>query len=279
MLRWPIGFSTGCFYRHRITDCLEPIRRREFTLLEISSSLTHFNYKQPAEVEAVRRAIQDLGMCVHSVHAPYAHDLDISHPDSGVRAAAGRELTSAAEAAGKLEARNLVVHPGPERSFHPPAEERRQRLEHAVEILDQLALRCRELGVRLMLENMLPLLIFGNTGDMLTMLGSLMHGPAGVCLDTGHAFLSGNLLNVLHKLSAFIQMLHIHDNWGRLDDHLPPGQGHIPWPQVMQELAKIPFDGVLIQELIHRPDQSMETILDQAALSRDYLLQLEVEES
>lgn len=276
MSRWPIGFSTGCFYRQRIFECLGPIRARGFQVLEISSAITHFDYRNPEEVRKVGEAIRQLGFKVQSVHAPYAPELDISSPDMGVREASAQLLFQAATAAGELEAGMLVVHPGPERSFHPPGEERHQRLSHSVSVLSRVAEVCHIAGVRMVLENMLPLLLFGNTGDMLHMLEAL-EGHAGVCLDTGHGFLTGNIFHVVSRLASYIQMLHVHDNHGRLDDHFPPGQGHIHWVKLFQELHKIGFHGSLIMELIQPPDKTMEGILDAAWAAGEYLRKLEAE--
>ena len=40
--------------------------------------------------------------------------------------------------------------------------------------------------------------------------------------EEGHAHLSGDLYGVMHKLSAHLRMVHVNDNHGHRDDHLPP---------------------------------------------------------
>ena len=43
-------------------------------------------------------------------------------------------------------------------------------------------------------------------------------------------------------------MLHLNDNFGRLDDHLAPCFGTIQWTPIMQTLKEIGFDGDLVFE-------------------------------
>jgi sugar phosphate isomerase/epimerase len=46
------------------------------------------------------------------------------------------------------------------------------------------------LGIQLLLENMLPHLLFGQTSDMMYLLGEISTCAVGTCLDTGHAHLA-----------------------------------------------------------------------------------------
>jgi len=52
----------------------------------------------------------------------------------------------------------------------------------------------------------------------------------GVCLDYAHAFLSKeDVSEWARKLSPYIKHVHINDNDGRYDLHLPVGEGRIDW--------------------------------------------------
>lgn len=55
----------------------------------------------------------------------------------------------------------------------------------------------------------------------------------GVCLDIGHASYSRTPVSAwFESLSDRIGYLHLSDNLGQFDDHLPLGQGRIDWEQV-----------------------------------------------
>ena len=186
----PLGLSTGAFWRAPLLGCLQPIRDAGFGQIEIASSPSHLDFHDRSACAAAAARIRELGLGVHSFHAPFTDQIDISALDSRARDTAVREISQAAEAAAILEARFFVLHPGPETTGVPRGE-RLDRMDCAVEALDRIAWRAGELGVRLVLENMLPHLFAGHVRDLLWLLGALATTNVGFCLDTGHAFLSG----------------------------------------------------------------------------------------
>ncbi len=267
----PLGLSTGAFWRANLLDCLAPIHAAGFRKIEVASSPSHLDFHDPAACAAAAARVRDLGLEVHSFHAPFAERIDISALDPGARDAAVREISHAAEAAATLGARYFVLHPGPE-TTGVPREQRFDRMECAVEALDRIAWRAGELGVGLVLENMLPHLFAGKVRDLLWLLGGLASTNVGICLDTGHAFLSGDLRHVAHKLAGHLWMVHASDNRGDRDDHLPPGEGSILWPDLLRQLATAHFDGAFILELAAQ--ENVADLLQRARNSADYLRRL-----
>ncbi|HVR36576.1 MAG TPA: sugar phosphate isomerase/epimerase family protein [Methylomirabilota bacterium] len=271
MSDWPVGLSTGCFYRKSLFECLEPIRHSGFSLIEVCSFPAHLDYH---DQDAVRRAsglLNDLGMEAYSFHAPFAESIDITSPDNGVRRHAVDEILRAAEAAALLQVGHFVIHPGPEHSDPPAGEERFRRLEHAAASLNEIAGRCHDLGMSCVLENKLPHLMFGDTRDILWILGAMRTIHAGTCLDTGHAWLAGDLYHVMHKLSGHLRMVHASDNSGNTDDHLPPGEGRIDWSKFLGGLSEVGFRGSIILELAGHNDTDIDSILAGARRGRSLL--------
>ena len=248
MSDWPIGISTGCFYQRSIFDCLEQIRDAGFTIIEVCSFPAHLDYRDLPLVKLAAQRIRELHLEPYSFHAPFADHIDITSLDAAVRGPAVNAVEQAAIAAAELGARYFVIHPGPERS-PIPGEERLRRMETAADSLNYLARRCRELGTALVLENMLPHLFFGHAKDILWIMGAINASDVGICLDTGHAYLSGDLTTVVHKLSGHLWMVHASDNYGSRDDHFPPGNGSIDWPSLVAQLARLRFEGSIILEI------------------------------
>jgi sugar phosphate isomerase/epimerase len=164
MSDWPVGLSTGCFYRTSIFDCIEPIRNSGFRLIEVCSFPAHLDYHDAEALKAARRRIDELGMEPYSLHAPFADGIYITSLDEGHRHEAREELIQAADAAGQLGVRYLVNHPGPEKGGFPE-HERCHRMEHAAGVLTEVSHACRERNVALVLENMLPHLFSGRCGN------------------------------------------------------------------------------------------------------------------
>lgn len=53
---------------------------------------------------------------------------------------------------------------------------------------------------------------------------------AGALIDLGHAHVNGwDISNVLEVLQSQIKAVHLHDNSGMADEHLPIGEGSIDW--------------------------------------------------
>jgi sugar phosphate isomerase/epimerase len=268
MDRWPIGISTGCFYREPFMECLPEIRDSGFELIEVCSSPSHLDIQDSAAVSSAARRLAQLGLVPYSFHAPFAKHLDISSIDAPERRAALGELRRAVEAAAALGSPRFVLHPGPESAGGPPAQ-RLLRLQLTAESLDAIAAHCSSIGVRLILENMLPHLFAGDVSDLTWLLGAIAAPNVGTCLDTGHALLSGDLPTVLRKLSSRLAMLHASDNQGSFDDHLPPGEGKVPWRDLLAQLAATGFAGAIVVELADQGGRAQT--LAGARRGRDFL--------
>ncbi len=271
MSDWPIGMSTGCFYQSDILDILEVVRDGGFSMIEVCSYPAHLDYHDMEKVKAASRKIREVGIEPFSFHAPFADHIDITSLDEEQRKNSVRELIKACEAAAELGVRHMVLHPGPEREGRPPAEEFFYHLEKACDGVNEVATRCEELGMSLLLENMLPHLLFGRIQDMLYILGAARSQNIGTCLDTGHAHLAGDLPMAIYKLSCHLRMIHINDNKGDWDGHLPPGEGDIDWKDVMTQLERNAFRGGLILELSNRHGNDYDKLMQEARDAREYL--------
>jgi len=249
MINWPVGLSTGCFYRTSIFEILSAVRESGFSLVEVSSSAGHFDFRNPIDLKRLYVLLRNLELVPFSFHSPLADHLDITSADHAERDRTVREILIVAEAAAALQAQHLIVHPGPDHLHRTDGQQHWERLKRAGESLRRIQERCRELGVVMVLENMLPHLSLGQTHDLLRLTAQLDGSEFGVCLDTGHANLAGDIYDLPRQIGDRLRMLHVHDNKGRRDDHLPPGQGKIDWQLLLQRLAENKFRGPLMLEL------------------------------
>ena len=79
----------------------------------------------------------------------------------------------------------------------------------------------------------------------------------GLCFDVGHLHLyGGDMLEYLHVLGKRVKALHIHDNMGVNDDHRAPYTGNIYWPDFIQGLRDIGYDGDLDFETFAQTERS-----------------------
>ncbi|MDI9633016.1 MAG: sugar phosphate isomerase/epimerase family protein [Methanolinea sp.] len=184
--------------------------------------------------------ILDYGECLSpcrgislSVHAPTA-DINLASTREPVRMASVALVSAVCERAGDLGASAVVVHPGI--SPWPGQEEvSRSALSRS---LDDLARVQEEVGVRVAVENMgsWEMCHFRDTG----LLPEIAGRGLSFCLDVGHAHLNNVLDRFLSLATPCI--VHLHDNCGSTDDHLPPGRGSMDYPSLLGRLpAGVPW--------------------------------------
>jgi sugar phosphate isomerase/epimerase len=242
-----VGISTGIAYRHPIDDVLEPIRASGLELLEVSTAPQHVNLDHHGALEALARRICDHGLRVHSLHAPFGHDVNLTSPDPGQRAAAIDRLTRAADALRILGGRYYVIHPGGEDLRW--VWEREARLDLSVEGLRRIHEVCASRGLVLTVETPLPHLLGGQLDDFGWILERLPVEGTGVCIDTSHCSLGGFLFEALERFGSRLVHVQASDNRGTFDDHLPPGDGIIDWGRFVATLDGLHYDGVLLLEV------------------------------
>ena len=118
----------------------------------------------------------------------------------------------------------------------------------------ELGIQC---GTGIAVENMpifnhnFPIMpYFGyNCGDLCSLVDSLNDEHFGICWDTGHANMVGfDQAEAIQYMGNRIKCTHLHNNFGRSDDHATPEQGNVPWEKVMPTLKKANPDCLLTLE-------------------------------
>ena len=272
MADWPIGLSTGAFFQKPIEDTSPLIREGGFNILEICSFPAHLDYHDKIAVSRAAQMADELGFEAYSFHAPFAEHIDISSVDANIRRRAYEEIQRAADSAAAFSVRYFVIHPGPENIDLEPSADRFDRLRFAAEVLGKVAEHCCEVGIGCAIENKLPHLLFASIRDLLWILASVGQVPIGVCLDTGHGQLAGDLCSIIQKLTGYLRMVHAHDNHGRGDDHQPPGTGSIDWYRVTAALSDANFHGAIMLELAGRLE--IKQFFSEARRARKHLREL-----
>lgn len=164
-----------------------------------------------------------------TVHAP-------TSDAKGVRVDLGRYsmsnimiMKNVLKVASELNAKVLVLHGGDVRkSYHKAYINTRKQIE-------EISIMARDYGIRLAIEN----LTGSRVGVLPHEITSFREYGVLACLDLGHALLTAFKLG--YPLEKFllpdVLEVHIHDNHGRSDEHLPPGEGLMGWGYV-EKLVK-----------------------------------------
>lgn len=176
----------------------------------------------PDRAEATANALRAAGIASLTFHAPF-EDLWTGARDEEARRLTVRRFRQAIALAPIFRPRGIVVHGGyfgwlydfdPGRWFEPA----RRTFSEILETAEAHA-------VDLFVEN-----VFDEVPDHLIRLrDSLGSARLGFCCDPGHATLFSRL-PVQKWVEAFgpaLREMHLHDNRGLRDDHLPVGEGSI----------------------------------------------------
>ena len=209
----------------------------------------------PKRVERLQSIKADYGV-EFSVHAPYS-DTNLSADDDLIREWILKRLRASIRFASELGGRYLVVHPG----WSPPTERfhRGRAWRTNLRSLHWLLRYAGEYGVECLMENVpnpTPYLLV--TLDDFLLFHEEMNPPMGYVLDVAHAHLLGEELDFIEALGPHIRHVHVSDNHGQSDDHLPLGEGDINWPRVLDALDDQGYQGWLVVESYTGVGESIE---------------------
>ena len=173
------------------------------------------------EAKGLAKRLQREGL-ENTMHGPF-RDLSPGGADPKVRAVTRERLDQTMELARIFQPRCVVFHSG----YDPW---RYQGYEHlwlrnSVETWEPVVRRAEQIDTTLAVEN-----VFEKTPvTILSLLGHIRSPRFRHCLDVGHlnVFADTPMDHWLETMTSYIVEIHLHDNTGSRDDHLPIGAGNI----------------------------------------------------
>lgn len=219
-----------------------------FDFLELTMDPPRAHYTRlRSEKNEIRRRLHlaHMGLVCHLPTFVYTADLTES-----IRRASVQEIMASLETARDLEAEKAVLHPGYIGGMGAFVMETSRK--YALESLSAIATKAHELGMVLCLENMFPrYLSFVEPEDFRAVFEQFP--SMKLTLDTGHANIEDNKGDrALRFLKMFIHRLghvHVSDNHGKKDEHLPVGAGSVPLGKIAKVLKREGYDDTITLEI------------------------------
>ena len=245
--------STYPFVSRKLTpDLLALIAGAGFNALEIFFSRGHFDYTSQPEIRAMARALDANGLKLLSIHAPGSRDLS-STREGGIplsiceservrRIDAMDELKRAIDVADDLPFQRMVLHMGGSRETAD-----RKKRDAAFSSLEHLILHARHAGVTITVENTTSEM--GAPAYLRSFVDETRLFGLRFNFDIGHANLTDispdaaqddRIVCAFEPLRDSLAGVHLHDNHGEKDEHLPPYEGSIDWPSAISMLKTAP---------------------------------------
>jgi len=223
-----IGISSPSFSFVAFDEMLEKIRK-EFELWEIVAELDH---DLPSIEEGIEYAVESYGM-KFQVHAPIA-DLNIGSPSERMRKHSIDELIMIMETCERLSIPLITIHPGVAIAYGDEVKGRvRAATRDSIKIIDK---KTEGMSLKIALENMPPG-IWSICYDVAELSEMIEGTRIGICFDTGHANLAGSVGGFLHD-REFIMNVHLHNNDGKSDLHMPLDGGAMDLEPVVGALSR-----------------------------------------
>src|SRR6266404_4671547 len=245
--------STYLFVSRKLTpELLEQIAGAGFQGVEIFCSRSHFEYSMKPEIRAMTDALEAHRLQLVSLHAPTSRDhsamresgipLSVCEVERVRRVEAMDELKRAIDVADDLPYARLVLHMGGSREMADP-----RKRDAAFSTLEHLILHAHHAGVTICVENTTSEM--GDPAYLRAFVDETRLTGLRFNFDIGHAHLSDSpedkrIEKSFSPLRDLVSSVHLHDNHGDTDEHLPPYDGSIDWGAAIPLLKSAPADNL-----------------------------------
>jgi len=231
-----------------VLDEIEAIAKLDMDYLELAMDPPQAHFLQlQKHSRDIKTALarHGLGLVCHLPTFVYT-----AHLTDTIRSASVNEVISSLDVACALGAEKAVVHPGYIDGLAHHVMD--HALALAMESLDRIGQRAKALGLILCVENMFP-----NVGPFVEPddFTPIFHAfpDLKLVLDIGHANLgdkSGRRgIRFIEQFGDRLEHLHVSDNSGYLDEHLPLGLGNIGFRAVARALSQMSYDKTVTLEI------------------------------
>jgi len=267
-------------------ELLGQIAGAGFQGVEIFCTRSHFEYSMKPEIHAMADALEAHRLQLVSLHGPTSRDvsamresgmpLSICEVERVRRIEAMDELKRVIDVADDLPYARLILHMGGARETADP-----RKRDAAFSTLEHLILHAHHAGVTVCIENTTSEM--GDPNYLRAFVDETRLTGLRFNFDIGHAYLSDfqedeRIEKSFAPLHDLVSSVHLHDNHGEKDEHLPPYDGTIDWPAAIKVLKSAPQSNVpLVLELKERTGPEAPAAAEQLAAARASLDRFESE--
>jgi sugar phosphate isomerase/epimerase len=242
----------------------EPEERQflpEIEKLGFGIELQSYGLKGALSLEAWERRIQLHQQVVNlfhgrlAVHGPFL-GISYNYKDHLLMSAVRERMEMTFEAVEMIRPDTLVMHTGLGAEVTTFKFEEEWLTEVSAFWKNEIK-RYAAIGVRVALENILE-----QTPEMMIELADRIgHPNLGLCLDVGHLNIIGKISHAewISRLGKRLIHVHLHDNHGIKDQHLPIGKGSINFDPIFQALWEIVPEVTVSLEIDAKGDEVIES--------------------
>lgn len=248
-----IGMSSSAMLLANWIDALKTAARNDFDAFEILCIFPSADPQdiQPDTIAEAKEVIQKTGIEI-CIHAPY-HEINIAAYCKSIREESIRIIKKSIDLCHELGGNVLIAHNGnftyningATKNNHPALE---IQWKSNIDALKQINGYANAREVTVCLENIAinAFSIDRCFADLLE-IREAVGNSLQFTLDMGHARLSEGATKGIQLLGDNIRHIHLHDNHGEKDDHLPLGDGNYDYSEFVDFLKN--FEHVITLEV------------------------------
>ena len=268
------AICTSFDYTIPFAQAIAMIREAGFEVVSVGARPQRSGYSTAEGRAAIRKLIEENGITIDSVHAPFPEGDRLFSLDETERLESIRQCHLAADTAAELDGRIVVIHLIQPYGI-PEGEVRNQMIEQGRRSVSALAAYAGGRGVKLALENGQKR---GYDQVLSSLLAEFNDAHIGFCYDSGHENVQGTCFRMLEEFGHRLFTVHIHDNKGS-DTHTLPYEGTIDWERFRRIFHGLGYSGNLLLEvdLKHSGFREPAVFLAEARKRAERLLSCSVE--
>ena len=123
-----------------------------------------------------------------------------------------------------------------------------------VENLRYFGIKAKEYNIKLAIENIFQGRFYSKIDELIKLVNDINLENVGFCLDVGHANVDNvDIPNTIKDMGNKLFEIHLHDNDGLKDQHLPIGFGNLNWLSIIKSLHAIHYKGCATFEFFRWP--------------------------
>ncbi len=239
----------------------ESVAAAGFTETEIVAEGDEWKEPGTHDADRIRKGLEKSGVRPRTIHTPMS-GINLTSTVEEIRKDSIARIADSMRLMGELGGDTAIVHP----TGWPGPGEPAASLENmglATEIAHrsvcELIPVAENTGVRIALENLpaagIPSRPLTSMQELRAFIAGFPSDHVGLCLDTGHACISGfDPADQARVASERLMALHMQDVDGERDCHWIPGQGVINWSEFGAALEAIQFNGARTFEITNGED-------------------------
>jgi sugar phosphate isomerase/epimerase len=267
-------------------EFLSEVAENGFSAVEVFCSRAHFDYASKQDIQSLAGMLRRHHLELASLHAPTSKDASAMR-ESGIplsvcevervrRIEAMDEFKRAIDVAEELPFPRMVLHMGGSRE----SADARKR-DAAFSTLEHLVLHARHVGVTLCVENTPGEM--GQPAYLRAFVDETRLTGLRFNFDVGHAHLgeeppAERIEKAFEPMRDLVANVHLHDNHGEKDEHLPPYDGSIDWETAIPVLKTAPEnDLAIVLELKEKTGPDVPGMTEQLRAARTAMDRFEKE--